>query len=88
MKLIGKLASNDISKIAILPSASKDVSVESADQYIRILNNNKRLNGVKGITKMKNRESIFKYQSRIYNVQMNSDVNHRGVKMRWNTKNL
>ena len=60
MELIDKFASNNISKIVILPSASKDVSIESADQYIRILNNNKRLNGLKGITKMKNRESIFK----------------------------
>ena len=33
---------------------------------------------------MKNRESLFKYQSCIYNVQSNYDVNHRGMKMRWN----
>ena len=35
---------------------------------------------------MKKRESLFKYQSRIYNVQRKYDVNHRGMKMRWNNK--
>ena len=37
---------------------------------------------------MKKRESLFKYQSRIYNVQRKYDVNHRGMKMRWNNKNF
>ena len=32
---------------------------------------------------MKNRESLFKYQSRIYNFQRNPGVNHRGMKMIW-----
>ena len=29
---------------------------------------------------------LFKYQSRIYTVQRNSDVNHRGMKIIWNNK--
>ena len=61
MKLIGKLASNDTSKIGMLPSASKDISVQFADQCIHILNNKDRLNGLKGSTKMQKIESIFKY---------------------------
>ena len=52
MELIGKLASNDTSKIGMLPSASKDVSVQFADQCIHILNNKDRLNGLKGSTKI------------------------------------
>ena len=36
--------------------------------------------------KMKKRQSKLKYQSRIYNVQRKSDVNHRGMKMIWNNK--
>ena len=43
-------------------------------------------NGLKGITNMQKRESLFKYQSSIYNVQKNSDVNHRGMKIRRNNK--
>ena len=35
---------------------------------------------------MKKRESLFKYQSRIYNVQRKSVVDHRGMKMIWNNK--
>ena len=31
-------------------------------------------------------KSQFKYQSRVYNVQSNSYVNHRGIKIRWNNK--
>ena len=65
MELIGKLASNDTSIIGILSSASKDVSVKFVDQCIHVLNNKVILNGLKVITKMKKRESIFKYQSRI-----------------------
>ena len=86
MKLIGKLASNKKSNIGILPSSSKDVSIKFAYQYIHILNNKERLNGPKGSTKMKNIESLFNYQSDIYNVQRKSDVNHRGMKMIWNNK--
>ena len=44
------------------------------------------MNVLKGSTKIQKRQSQFKYKSRIYNVQMNSDVNHRGMKIRWNNK--
>ena len=62
MELIGKLASNNTSQIGMLPSASKDVSVNFADKYIHILNNKERLNEPKGGTKIQKRESLFKYQ--------------------------
>ena len=39
MEIIGKLASNDISNILILSSASKYVSIKFADQFIHIINN-------------------------------------------------
>ena len=65
MEPIGKLSSNDTSKILMLPSASKDVSVKFPYQCIHILNNKERLNVLKGNTKMKKVESIFKYQSRV-----------------------
>ena len=52
MELIGKLASKDTSKIGILSSASKYVSIKFADQCIHILNNNDRLNELKGSKKM------------------------------------
>ena len=84
MELIGKLASNYNTKIGMFPSASKYVSVKFAYQCLHILNNKEGLNGIKGITQIKNRESLFKYQSRIYNAQRNSGVNHWGTKMRWN----
>ena len=86
MKLIGKLASNDTSKIGMLPSASKDVSVKFSDQCIHILDDKDSLNGLKGSTKIKNIESLFKYKSCIYYVQGSSDVNHKGVIIRWNNK--
>ena len=35
---------------------------------------------------MKKRQSQLKYQSRIYNVQRKSVVDHRGMKMIWNNK--
>ena len=35
---------------------------------------------------MQERQSHFKYKSRIYNVQSNSDVNHRGIEMIRNNK--
>ena len=35
---------------------------------------------------MQNRESLFKYQSRIYNVKRNFDVNHGGMNMSRNNK--
>ena len=62
------------------------VYIKFVDQFIHIINNKGRLNGLKGSTIMKNIESLFKYQSSIYNVQSNSDVNHRGMKIRRNNK--
>ena len=44
------------------------------------------MNGLKGSQKMQKILLKFKYQSLIYNVQRNSDVNHRGMKMIWNNK--
>ena len=44
IELIGKLASNDILKIGVLPIASKAVSIKFADQCIHINNNRDRLN--------------------------------------------
>ena len=35
---------------------------------------------------MQNRQSIFKFKSRFYNVQSNDDVKHRGMKLRQNNK--
>ena len=59
MELISKLESYDTSKIGMLPSASKDVSIKFVDQCRHILNNKERLNGIKGITNMQKRESIL-----------------------------
>ena len=39
MELIGKLGSNDTKKIGMLPSASKDVSIQFSDQCLQIINN-------------------------------------------------
>ena len=44
MEFIGELVSNDTSKVGMLPSASKDVSVKFPDQCIHILNDKERLN--------------------------------------------
>ena len=44
------------------------------------------MNRLKGITKLQKRQSRFKYQSRIYNVQRKSDVDHRSMKIIWNNK--
>ena len=38
MEIIGKFASNDISNIGVLPSASKDVSIKFLDLCIHIPN--------------------------------------------------
>ena len=65
MELISKLASNNTLKIEMLPSASKEVSIKFEDHCINIINNKEILNGLKGITKIQNRESLIKYQSRI-----------------------
>ena len=53
MEPIVRLASNDTSKIGILPSASKYASIKFSDQCINIINNKEILNGLKGSTKMK-----------------------------------
>ena len=55
MELIGKLASNDTSNIQTLPNASKYVSIKLSDQYIHIINNKIRLNGLKGSIKIQKR---------------------------------
>ena len=85
-ELMVKLASNNTTNIEMLPSASKYVSIKFAGQCLHILNGKEILNGLKGITKMKKRQSQFKYQPHILNVQRNSDVDHRGTKMICNNK--
>ena len=86
MERICNLSGNDTTKIGMLPSASKDVSIKFAYQCINILNTKEILNGIKGSTKIQKIEPLFKYQLRIYNVQRNSNVNWRGMKIRWNKK--
>ena len=81
---MGKSASKDTKNIGMLPSASKCVSIKFADQYLHGPNNKEILNGLKDSTKMQKIQLQFKYQTHIYNVQRNSDVDHRGMKMRWN----
>ena len=55
MEIIGKLGSNDTTKIGMLPSASKYVSVKFSYQCLHILNNKLTFNGIKGSTKIQNR---------------------------------
>ena len=74
-ELMGKLASSSTTNIGMLPS------INFANQCIHILNNKERLNGLKGRTKMQKRQSQFKYLSRINNVQRNSYVDHRSMKI-------
>ena len=62
MELLGKLASNDKSKIIMTPTAPKDISIKILEQGLQIITNNDQLNVIKGITKIQNRESIFTYQ--------------------------
>ena len=50
------------------------------------INNKEILNGLKGSKKMQEIQSQLKYQTSIYNVERNSDVDHRDMKMRWNNK--
>ena len=52
MELLGKLSSNDTSKIGTLPSASKEISINFSEQFLNIITNNDWLNGLKSITKM------------------------------------
>ena len=86
MELIGKFRSNDTSNIGMLPGDLKDIYNKFSDQCIHMVNNKERLNRLKGRKNIEKREPLFKYQSRIYNVQRSSDVNHRGMKMRQNNK--
>ena len=86
MELIGKLSCNNISKIGSLPSALKGVSVKFTYQCIQIINNKEMLNGLKGSTKIQNRQSLFIYQPHIYNFQRKSNINQRGTKIQWNNK--
>ena len=86
VELVGKLAKNNTSNIGRLLSASKDVSVKFTDHCINILNNEEILNRLRDSTKIENKESLFKFQSHIYSVKSNYDVNHRGMKMRCNNK--
>ena len=65
MDLIGKLAINDTSNIGMIPSASKCVSIKCSDQSIKIINDKDRLNVLKVSQKVKNIQSLLKYQSRI-----------------------
>ena len=62
MKLIGKLLSNDTTKIGMLPSASTYFSIKFSDQCLHLLSNKEVLNGIKVSTNMQRRESLFKYQ--------------------------
>ena len=55
IELLGKLTNNDTSKIVIISSASKDVSINFSEQCLNIITNNDSLNGIKGRTKIKNR---------------------------------
>ena len=65
MELIGKLVSKYNTKIGIIPSASRDVSIKFPDQCLYILDNKEILNGLKYSKKMQKRESPIKYYSRI-----------------------
>ena len=59
---LGKIAINSISNIGIIPSASKDASIKFVEQFLHIVNNKERLNGLKFIIKTENIESLFKFQ--------------------------
>ena len=54
--------SNDTSIIGSLPSDSKYFSIKLSKQCLHMINNKDRVNGINGSTKMKKRESLFKYQ--------------------------
>ena len=55
MEIIGKLGNKYTTKISILPGASKNASIKSADQCLRIINNKEILNGLKLSTKIQKR---------------------------------
>ena len=58
MKIIGKVGNNYITKIGIILSASKYVSIKPAYQYLHIINNKEILNGLNDSTKSK-RENCY-----------------------------
>ena len=60
MVLIGKLGSNHTTKIEIIASYSKEISIKYADQCLHIINNKERLNLLKGSTKMQKMEWLLK----------------------------
>ena len=62
MELIGKLESNETTKIGIIPSASKDVFIKFSDQRLHILNNKEILNGLECNRIIQKREPLLKYQ--------------------------
>ena len=86
LELIGKLEKKYTTKIGMLSSDSRDVYIKLSDQCTHILKNKEGLNGLKCSTKIQKRESLFSYKSCIYNFQRKSDVNHKGIQMRWNNK--
>ena len=47
LDLIGELASNDTSKIGMLNSALKYVSIKFSEQCLQVINNKDRLHGLK-----------------------------------------
>ena len=53
LNLIDKLESNNTTKIGMIPSASKYVSVKFSDQCLHILNNKEIVNVFKGRSKIK-----------------------------------
>ena len=53
IELLGELASNNTSKIGMIPSSSNYVSNKLRVKCIHIIKNSDRLNGLKGSTKIK-----------------------------------
>ena len=55
MEVLGKLVGNYTSKIEIIPSASRYVSIKFKEQFLHVINNSDWLNGLKGSTKIHKR---------------------------------
>ena len=53
LDLIGRLGSNNTTKIGMLPSASKYVLIKFANQCLHNINSKEILNGLKGSSKFK-----------------------------------
>ena len=66
-ELLGKIAINSISNIGIIPSASKDASIKFVEQFLHMINNKERLNGLKFIIKTQEIESLFNFNN-IYKI--------------------